>query len=306
MKRIQLRVAPAEAGQRLDKFLAARSGLSRGACRRAIDEGGVWIEGRRVRRLSLAVEANRRIEIVIDDRAPAGLAEPSVIFEDRSLLVLDKPAGLATQGTLASDRHSALGWAQQRRGREVRTVHRLDIGTSGVLVLAKTAAAATVLALQFKEASVEKRYLALCVGALAAPEGRLAQRIRPSSRRGVFEVSASDGVPAITDYRVLARREPLLLVGARPATGRTHQIRVHLAAAGAPLLGDVRYGGPASVALDGEVIRANRPLLHAAEISLGDPQTGKRLTFGANPPEDFQEAMGQAGLEQESTNESQA
>jgi 23S rRNA pseudouridine1911/1915/1917 synthase len=288
MKRIQLRVGAEDAGQRLDKFLAARSGLSRGACRRAIAEGGVWIGGRRVRQLSLSVQKGRVIEIAVEDRPMADFAEPRVIFEDASLLVLDKPAGLPSQGTLASDRRSALGWAQQLRGEEVRTVHRLDIGTSGVLLLAKTAAAATALAAQFKEGLIEKRYLALCVGELPAKQGRLEQRIRPSARRGVFEVGADGGVPAVTDYQVLASRTPLLLVEARPRTGRTHQIRVHLSAAGAPLLGDARYGGPGSVQLEGELLAATRPLLHAAELSVTHPQLGTRVTFEAEPPVDFE------------------
>ncbi len=287
MKRIQLRVSAEDAGQRLDKFLAARSGLSRGACRRAIAEGGVWIDGRRIRKLSLAVQKGRVIEIALEDRPTDGLVEPGVIFEDASLLVLDKPAGLPSQGTLASDIRSALGWAQQRHGPEVRTVHRLDIGTSGVLLLARTAAAATALAAQFKEGQIEKRYLALCVGELSPKEGRLTQRIGPSARRCVFEVSTTGGVPAVTGYRVLESRSPLMLVEARPATGRTHQIRVHLAAAGAPLLGDPRYGGSTSIQLEGELLRATRPLLHAVELSVTHPRTGARVTFRAEPPADF-------------------
>jgi len=295
MKRIQLRVSAQDAGQRLDKFLAARSGLSRGQCRRAITEGGVWIDGRRIRKLSLSVHKGRVIEIAVEDRPTAKLAEPRVIFEDESLLVLDKPAGLPSQGTLATDIRSALGWAQQLRGSEIRTVHRLDIGTSGVLLLAKTAAAATALAAQFKQGLVEKRYLALCVGTLPADQGRLEQRIRPSARRGVFEVTDDGGVPAVTDYRVLASQPPLLLVEARPATGRTHQIRVHLAAAGAPLLGDPRYGGPSSLRLAGELLAATRPLLHAAELSVTHPGSQTRVVFAAEPPEDFAAIRGKLG-----------
>jgi 23S rRNA pseudouridine1911/1915/1917 synthase len=286
-KRFQLSVGPGDAGQRLDKFLASGSGLPRGQCRRAIEEGGVWIARRRVRRLSLLVEAGQAIEMVIDEHPPQDLVEPRVLFEDRALLAVDKPAGLPSQGTLASDRRNILGWAQARFGKRVRTVHRLDVGTSGVLLLARSPAAATALAAQFKAGTVAKRYLALCVGSLPAPEGQLAQRIRQSPRRGIFEVTGTGGVPAVTDYRVLAARGALLLVEALPRTGRTHQIRVHLAGAGAPLLGDPRYRGPTSATLEGEVLRASRPLLHAGELALDHPETGKRITLEAPPPEDF-------------------
>jgi len=224
------------------------------------------------------VESGRVIELAIDDRPPVDVPEPRVLFEDSSFLAIDKPAGLPTQGTLTTDRRSALGWAQRERGAAVRTVHRLDAGTSGVLVLAKTGAAATALAAQFREGTVEKRYLAICTGALPAAEGRLAKAIRPSARRGVFEVTSHGGAPAVTDYRVLAGKPPLLLVEARPATGRTHQIRVHLSAAGAPLLGDA-------------TMRASRPMLHAAEISLSHPVRGTRVRFEAAPPADFAEIL---------------
>jgi 23S rRNA pseudouridine1911/1915/1917 synthase len=290
MKRIKLRVGPTDRGQRLDKFLAARSGLSRGVCRRAITEGGVWIEGRRIRRLSLRVQLDRVIEIVIADvESPIGFdpLEPQILFEDSDLLAIDKPAGLPSQGTLASDQRSALAWAQRLRGEQVRTVHRLDIGTTGVLLLAKTAEAATALAHQFKNSAVEKRYLALCTGELPSGPQVSTGRIRPSARRGTFQVTANGGIPAETHFQVLARHPPLMLVEARPATGRTHQIRVHLAAAGAALFGDPRYGGPVSVSRDGKLFQASRPLLHAAELSLRHPFRHEPIAFRAKLPRDF-------------------
>ncbi len=256
----------------------------------------MWIDGRRIRRLSLPVKPGKVVEIAFQDRPSTDLAEPRVIFEDPLLLVLDKPPGLPSQGTLASDRRSALGWAQRTRGTEIRTVHRLDIGTSGVLLLAKTGPAATGLAAQFKQSSVQKRYLALCAGELPAAQGSLRQPIRPSSRRGYFEVGAEGGIPAITDYRVLASKPPLKLVEARPATGRTHQIRIHLAAAGAPLFGDPRYGGPASLRLGGELVTASRPLLHASQIAVTHPGSGTRVRFEADPPADFAAILSWMGV----------
>ena len=290
MKRIQLRVGADQAGQRLDKFLAAHSGLTRGECRRAIEEGGVWIDGHRIRRLSLPVQVNRLVEIAVEDApARAGApSEPRLLFEDRAILVVDKPPGLPTEGTLTSDRRSLLGWAQRLRGREVRTVHRLDVGTSGVMILAKSASAAASLAEQFRLHSVQKRYRAICLGALPSAAGRIDSRIRPSPRRGVFEPCARGGVPAITDYRVLESRPPFLLVEASPVTGRTHQVRVHLAGAGAPLLGDKTYGGQTSVAIGAWVARANRPLLHAQSIAFAHPEYPDRVEFQADPPSDFE------------------
>jgi len=286
VKRVSVTVAAEDAGQRLDKVLAARSGLSRGACRRAIAEGGVWLQRRRLKRLSLPVEAGWVLEIVLDE-AYSSLPEPAVLHKDAALLVVAKPPGLPTQGTLASDRHSVLGWAQERFGREVRTVHRLDVGTSGVLVLARTPRAATLLAAQFQEGTVEKRYLAIGVEGLPEPEGTLRGRLKPAARRGSFEVTGHGGVPAETDYRVLATRPPLLLIEARPRTGRTHQIRVHLSAAGAPLLGDGRYGGPRRVVLGDTEVAAERPLLHAATLAFTQPFSLERATFEAPTPADF-------------------
>lgn len=247
----------------------------------------MWLAGRRVRQLSLTVIPGKTFELAIDVRAEGETRlEPRLLFEDAALLVLDKPPGLPSQGTLATDQATALGWGQRLAGPEVRTVHRLDIGTSGVLLLAKTAAAATSLAAQFREGHVRKRYLALCLGKLA-DSGELRGWLRPAPRPGSFEIGEARGVPAETNYRVLRRAGPLVLVEARPLTGRTHQIRVHLASAGAPLLGDVRYGGRTSIAHGATALAVVRPLLHAAEICFLHPASGAEMTFAAAPPGDF-------------------
>jgi 23S rRNA pseudouridine1911/1915/1917 synthase len=286
------------AGLRLDKFLAARSGLSRGACRRILAEGGVWLDGRRTTRLSRAVRAGERVEIFASpheqDRAP----EPSVLFEDDALLALDKPALLHAQQTQASDRSNALAWARSHTGREVFSVHRLDLGTSGVMLVAKTRAAATALAAQLREGRMEKRYLALSCGRLPRVAGTADMPLRRGATPGRYEVAPEGlGWPSRTEYRLVAARGPVLLVEARPKTGRTHQIRVHLSALGAPLMGDRRYRGPSSAErLSGGTFTAPRAMLHAAAIGLTHPISGIPLLIEAPLPADFLEAVRDLGL----------
>jgi 23S rRNA pseudouridine1911/1915/1917 synthase len=276
---------------RLDKFLAARSGLSRLACRRAIEEGSVWLGKKRLRRLSFSVEPGKVIALHQPaDAARSPLATPPglrVLYDDARLIAVDKPAGLPSQATLESDRRDALAVAERQTGRRLRTVHRLDSGTSGLLVLAKDHRAASDLARQFREGTVEKVYRAVCCGALPADAGRIDLPVGRAERLGLQRVSAA-GAPARTVYRVLARRGPLLLVELRPETGRTHQLRVHLSHLGAPVFGDSRYRGPSSLALsDGTFVSAERPLLHAAELRVRHPATGESLVLRCEDPQDF-------------------
>ena len=135
--KLSFRVENADAGTRLDKFLAARSGLSRLLCRRAIEEGAVWEGRQRLRRLSMPVVAGQVIELNRDTAPEEALPVLRILLEDASLVAVDKPAGVPSQGTLTSDRRDALAIASRQTGRELRTVHRLDAGTSGVLLLAK-------------------------------------------------------------------------------------------------------------------------------------------------------------------------
>jgi 23S rRNA pseudouridine1911/1915/1917 synthase len=285
--KVSFQVRPAEAGMRLDKFLAARSGLSRLACRRAIEEGSVWQGRQRLHRLSLAVAAGQVIAMHRDTVPIEPPLSLRVLHEDRSLIAVDKPPGLPSQGTLESDRRDALAVAERQTGGKLRTVHRLDAGTSGVLVLAKDHESASLLAEQFRKGTAHKVYRAICCGDLREEAGRIDLPIGPGERPGTQRVSAK-GAPAQTDYRVLARRGALMLVELRPATGRTHQLRVHLSHLGAPVFGDVRYRGPRTLALpDGSFAHAERPLLHAAELRLRHPGSGKPLVIKSDDPEDF-------------------
>jgi 23S rRNA pseudouridine1911/1915/1917 synthase len=285
--KLSFRVSAGEAGTRLDKFLAARSGLSRLLCRRAIEEGAVWQGRRRLRRLSMPVEAGQLIELNRETAPEQPLPVLRILYEDAALVAVDKPAGLPSQATLSSDRRDALAIASQQIGRELRTVHRLDAGTSGVLLLVKNHAAASALAAQFREGTARKIYRAICCGRLPHDAGQIDLPIQADRRPGSQRVSVG-GAPAQTDYRLLAARGPLLLVDLRPLTGRTHQLRVHLSHLGAPVFGDVRYRGPRTIALpDGGFARADRPLLHAAELRVTHPVSGKALVLRADDPADF-------------------
>ncbi len=294
MKKISLRVMTADAGLRLDKFLAARSGLSRTACRKTIGEGGVFLGRRRATRLSRPVAAGETYVLVFAAR-PTLAAEPRVLYEDDGLLAVDKPAGLPTEGTLWSARATALAWAERHAGAPVFSVHRLDAVTSGVLVIAKTHAAARRMAESFRVGAAVKTYLAaVALGAAGLPgaDGSIDGRLARAATPGRFEVVRQGGVPATTDWRTLAQGPGAALLAVRPRTGRTHQIRVHLAHLGAPILGDIRYGGPRVLALPawGNLPLA-RPLLHASRIELPHPEGGRILQVQAPLPADFVELM---------------
>jgi 23S rRNA pseudouridine1911/1915/1917 synthase len=172
-------------------------------------------------------------------------------------------------------------------GSPVTVVHRLDRETSGVTLLARTPEAARALAAAFRDGAPEKTYLAICARAPEPPEGRLDAPLGKDPRRAGRRAVRPGGEPAATRYRTLAVGPAgAALVEARPETGRTHQIRAHLAHLGAPLVGDVRYGGPRAVS----GFPVPRTMLHARRLALAHPVTGERLALEAPLPEDFEAA----------------
>jgi 23S rRNA pseudouridine1911/1915/1917 synthase len=217
--------------------------------------------------------------------APAAPLDRSrLLYADQHLAAVDKPAGVPAQPTLASDRGHLPELVAGLLGGVPFPVHRLDRETSGVVVLARTRAAAAALSAAFREGAPRKTYLALTARAPAPPEGRIDAPLGPDPRRKGRRAPTPGGEPAATAYRTL-RTYPggQALVEARPETGRTHQIRVHLAHLGAPLLGDARYGGPRRVL----EISFPRVMLHALRLEIAHPATGARLALEAPVPEDF-------------------
>lgn len=269
------------AGARLDQALAeALPGVSRRRARTLVGGGAVFVEGKRCKIASRALQAGARVVVHLEEEAPPQLAVPGVIFEDERLLVIDKPPGIHVNLTETTAREALVEVLRQKG---VHPVHRIDKDTSGVLLLAKDAETAAQLGAAFAERRVEKTYAAVVAGYVA--DGEIDQPIGPDRRRPRARAVTPGGKPARTRVTTLSTVDGVSAIRAEPVTGRTHQIRVHLAHAGAPLVGDTLYGGPAAVRLGAEVLRPGRALLHACRLVL--VWAGERRAFEAPLPEDL-------------------
>jgi len=318
LTRLQYVVEPENAGERLDRFLsrsaeAAGQTLSRTRLKALIEAGEVTVNGVVALDPAKKVLAGARLEVEPpppEDSPLVGEDIPlDVVFEDDHLIVLDKPAGLVVHpaaghatGTLVQALIGHCGDSLSGIGgvRRPGIVHRLDKDTSGLLVVAKTDEAHRGLADAFADhgrtGSLEREYLALVwgnflnqAGTIDLPLGR-----HPHHREKMAVVAEEKGRFAITHWRVVAAYPTAALVACRLETGRTHQIRVHMAHIGHPLLGDSVYGGgfKTKANLLSDDARAaletlNRQALHAAVLGFDHPVTGEALRFESKPPEDF-------------------
>jgi 23S rRNA pseudouridine1911/1915/1917 synthase len=294
VRRISLTVEPGDARERLDRFIAGRGGISRSLARRVLEVGGVFVDGKRCKVAARGVHPGQLVEVNVDEEAAAAAGTPAVALErarllyvDEQLCAVDKPAGVLAQATRATERGALPELCATLLGAPVHVVHRLDRETSGVTLLGRTSGAAAALGEAFRRGDVHKTYLALCARPPHPPEGVVDAPLGPVPGRPGLHRVAPGGDPAVTRYRTLAVADPpgeVALVEARPETGRTHQIRVHLAHVGAPILGDPRYGGPRRHG-DREVPRV---MLHAARLELPHPLTGAPLAVAAPLPPDFE------------------
>ncbi|MGZ8572067.1 MAG: RluA family pseudouridine synthase [Actinomycetota bacterium] len=280
---------------RLDAVVAGLSGVPRAEIQRALDDGRVTVDGER-RTKSFRLSGGERLEV--DLPAPEELIGDGppvpVTYRDDDLIVVSKPPGLVTHpvarrrtGTLVN-RLLGMGVPLAPAGGPLRPgiVHRLDAGTSGLMIVAETDRAVEALQAMFRRHAVDRRYLALVRGSaehetfgVEAPLGRRSDRI---------VVDRSRGRPAATSFVVLERLAGVTLVEAEPATGRTHQIRVHLAAVGHPIVGDRVYGG---VGEEARRLGLTRPFLHAWRLAFDHPITGEHLSFEEALPDDLTEAL---------------
>lgn len=301
-------VPPDEEGRRADVVLAGLLGTSRSRAAALLDAGRVTRGGRSLRR-SDALVADDVVEVVIeDDTADHGVAPPvpPVRWEDDDLLVVSKPAGLVVHpgagtpaGTLVDALRAAGVPLAPRAGAErPGIVHRLDKDTSGLLVVAKTDRAHVGLVEELRRREVQRRYLALVEGVLPSPTGRVDAPIGRDPRDRQRFAAVADGKPAITHWQVRgsgrAGQVTVSLVACRLETGRTHQIRVHLAFAGVPVAGDTRYGASPTVA---EALGLTRPFLHAATLGFTHPVTGEAVLVREELPQDLRSVAEAAGLD---------
>lgn len=303
---IELVLTAAEGGERLDKWLAAQlPDRSRAEVQRWIDAGRATLRGRPLK-ASYRVAAGDAIAVSVP--APEDYAvepEPiplAVLYEDDDLLVVDKPAGMVVHpaagnwhGTLVN---AVLYHCPDLEGvggaRRPGIVHRLDKDTSGVILVAKNDAAHRALQAQFKARQVHKTYLALVFGQLTPAQGEINAAIGRDvrDRKRMAVVPHAQGRPAVTRYETLdifkspATGERLSLLSCQPLTGRTHQIRVHLAHIKHPIVGDEMYGGRRR-----SPVVCPRQFLHAHRLRFRLPATGEDVEFTAPLPDDLQRVL---------------
>ena len=284
-----------EQRDRLDRFLSERlPDLSRSHLKVLIDDGLVTVGGKTVKP-SLKLRPRDEISIVVPDPQPLDLLPEDIpiaaLYEDDDVIVVDKPAGLTVHPGPGHPSHTLVNAILARcpdltgiKG-TIRPgiVHRLDRDTSGVMVIAKRDAAHRDLTRQFKERTVEKRYLALVKGHLKVSEGVIEGDIGRDPRNRKRMAVVAGGRASRTRYTVLERLDGFTLVEVAPETGRTHQIRAHFASIGHPLVGDTVYGGRSAL--------LERQFLHASSLRFSQPSTGRPVACTSPPPADLVDVL---------------
>jgi len=293
-------------GERIDVALARMLGLSRARASALVDAGAVRVDARPVAKSHrLSLEESVEVDELTEDGRAAGGGDPGnpevivdipILWEDDHIIVIDKPVGVAVHpspgwtgptviGSLAASGHAlATTGAAEREG----VVHRLDVGTTGAMVLAKDAAAYSSLKRQFKERTVEKEYHAVVHGLLDPLAGTIDAPIDRHPSKDYKWAVVAGGRPSVTHYETLEAWPRASLVEVHLETGRTHQIRVHMAAMRHPCLGDVTYGADPTVAKD---LGLTRQWLHARRLGFEHPATGARVELESPYPDDLNRAL---------------
>jgi 23S rRNA pseudouridine1911/1915/1917 synthase len=288
-------------GMRLDQAVSRLFGLSRTAAATLVESGDALVDGI-PRPKSEKVAAGSWLEVTLPSpvAAPAVVAAPvhglGIIYSDDDIVVVDKPVGVAAHpspgwtgptvigGLAAMGQNVATSGAAERQG----VVHRLDVGTTGLMVVAKSEQAYTFLKRAFKEREVEKRYHAVVQGHLDPLRGTIDAPIdRHPTADWKFAVM-SDGKPSITHYDTVEAFRSASLVDVRLETGRTHQIRVHMSAMRHPCVGDTAYGADPTLAVR---LKLDRQWLHARELAFVHPRTYEEVRFVSDYPDDLKYAL---------------
>lgn len=282
-------------GARLDKFVGERCPeLSRTHAQKLIADGFITVDGQAAR-ASLKLDAGSRVDIIIPPESPSPLAPEAIpldiIYEDDNLLVVDKPAGMTVHPAPGHPGHTLVnavlnylpGLEADSDTLRPGIVHRLDKDTSGLILVAKNRVAQANLSEQFKSRAVNKAYLVLVKGRLTPEKGIIEAAIGRDPHHRQRMAVVSRGREARTDYRVIKYVGGYTLLEIKPETGRTHQIRVHLAAIGFPVVGDATYGVKSP--------HVPRQFLHAYKIGFNLPSGGEYIEFESPLPPDLEKAL---------------
>ncbi len=302
MKEI-ITVSPSDRSMRLDVFAAGKTGTTRSQIQILIKEGNLLVNNAIASR-SYKVQPHDIIEIVRPEPAADVLApEPipiDILYSDRHLVVVDKQAGMVVYPSAGHQQGTLLNALASRFkkmasiGGPLRpgVVHRLDKDTSGVMVVALDDEAYYSLTDQFKNRTINRRYCALIYGHIREDSGEIIMSIgRSTSDRKKMSTRTHRGKAAVTRWRVTRRFGVATLIEAKLGTGRTHQIRVHFAAIGHPVLGDTTYGRKTSVVLQHSRVTFPRQMLHAELLGFIHPVTGRYIEFSSPLPPDMQECI---------------
>ncbi len=304
MKKIEFRVEAAEAGKRIDAQASEMSGLSRSRIQRLIEAGRLKVNGIVVKQnyrtkpgelITLSLPATEVKEGLIPEDVPV-----EVLYIDDYLAVVNKPAGMVVYpaaGHAGGTLMNAIAYRSRKLasvGGPLRpgVVHRLDKDTSGVMVVALDDGTYYDLVEQFKKRAINRRYEALVFGSLKTEAGEISAKIgRSESERKKMSTRSRRGKAALTRWRVIERFSAATLLEARLGTGRTHQIRVHLASLGHPVLGDKTYGRKTVLEMKKEKITFPRQMLHAELLGFVHPVTGQYMEFKSPLPEDMRQGI---------------
>jgi 23S rRNA pseudouridine1911/1915/1917 synthase len=294
-----------EAGQRLDRFLAERTGITRSQVQRHIERGDVLVNKTPVSQ-NYRVRVNDIITLDISREETEGLSpEPiplEILYRDEQVVVVNKPAGMVVYPAAGNRSGTVMNALSYHCGKlavvggplRPGVVHRLDKDTSGVMVVALHDDAYHNLVGQFRQRTIRRRYLALVYGDMEADTGEIRLPIgRSQTDRKKMSTRVKRGKEAVTRWKVITRFGNATLMEVSLGTGRTHQIRVHLSSVGHPVLGDKTYGKKTELVMKKGRISIQRQMLHAEMLGFAHPVTGEYMEFSSPLPEDMERVLGE-------------